>query len=255
MTRRFVVTAFIFLCVARPVVAQSADAIPVRTFSLQQLDVQSAAKLLAPYLQSPASGAFEAGRSTGVITVRGTTRELHTVDSLLRVFDRPKRTMLLRFQLLEPTDVKTSDPRIVEATTALREVAPSAGYHLVGEGIARIEDREDFEMSLSGSETRYALTGKAQSSSDGSQGISLWIRLSQMGEGLPTGVPSAFNQTILFSTTVSLANKQIVVLGSAASRTGPRAAVDTAPTAQHEAPPLSGRFIILTVRPEILARP
>jgi hypothetical protein len=255
VTRRIVVTAFILLVVARPAIAQTSEAIPVRTFSLQQLDVQSAAKLLAPYLQSPASGAFEAGRSTGVITVRGTTRELHTVDSLLRIFDHPKRTMLLRFQLLEPTDFNTTDHRIVEASAALREVAPSPGYRLVGEGIARIEDREDFEMSISGSGMRYALTGHAQSSSDGPQGIQLGIRLSQMAEGFQTGVPSAFSQTVLFSTTVTLINKQIVVLGSAASRPGPRTDVDTAPSAKREAPPLSGRFIILTVRPEILVRP
>ncbi len=255
MTHRNFVTAFVMLFAARTVVAQSSDAVPVRTFSLHQLDVQSAAKLLSPYLQSPMAGAFESGRSAGVITVRGTNRELHTVDSLLRIFDRPKRTMLVKFQLLEPTDANTSDHRIVEASTALREVAPAAGYRLVGEGIARVEDREDFEMSISGSGARYALTGHAQSSSDGPQSIQLAIRLSQMAEGFPTGVPSAFSQTVLFSTTVSLINKQIVVLGSAASPLGPRAAVDTAAAAKREVPPLSGRFIILTVRPEILARP
>jgi len=255
VTRHLIVTAFVLLAVARTAVAQSSDALPVRTFSLQQLDVQSAAKLVSPYLQSPMSGAFESGKSAGVITVRGTNRELNTVDSLLRIFDRPKRTMLLRFQLLEPTDVKTSDPRIAEASTALREVIPAAGYRLAGEGVARIEDSKDFEMSISGSEAQYALTGHAQSSADGPNGIQLWIRLSQMAEGFPTGVPSAFTQTVLFSTTVTLINKQIVVLGSAASRPGPRAAADTAPNAMRDVPPLSGRFIILTVRPEIIVRP
>lgn len=255
VTHRIFVIVFALLSVARAAVAQPAEAVPVRTFSLQQLDVQSAAKLLSPYLQSPMAGAFESGKSSGVITVRGTNRELQTVDSLLRIFDRPKRTMLLRFQLLEPTDAKASDPRIAETSAALREVFPPAGYRLVGEGVARIEDRKDFEMSISGSETRYGLTGLAQASNDGPQVIQLEIRLSQMGEGFPTGLPSAFSQTVLFATTVSLINKQIVVLGSAASRPRPAASTDTAPSAIREGPPLSGRFIILSVRPEILVRP
>ncbi|MCC6241794.1 MAG: hypothetical protein IT353_15510, partial [Gemmatimonadaceae bacterium] len=90
---------------------------------------------------------------------------------------------------------------------------------------------------------------------DGPQVIQLEIKLAQMGEGIPTGLPSAFTQTVLFATTVSLINKQIVVLGSAASRAGPRASVDSVPSTKRAPAPLSGRFIILTVRPEILARP
>jgi hypothetical protein len=255
VTRRLLVVIVLMLSSAPKMFAQQAEVVPVRTFTLQQLDVQSAAKLLSPYLQSPMAGAFESGNSARVITVRGTNRELHTVDSLLRIFDRPKRTMLLRFQLLEPTEQNVSDPRIAEASAALREVAPSAGYRLVGEGIARIEDRKDFEVSISGSETWYALSGVAQASNEGPQVIQLEIRLSQMSDWVSTGLPSAFSQTVLFATTVSLINKQIVVLGSAASRSGPRVSVDTAPSTKRQAPPLSGRFIILTVRPEILVRP
>jgi len=224
------------------------EPIPVRTFTLKRLAVKDAAKLLSPYLQSASSGAFETGSDVQAITIRGTPRELKTVDSLLAIFDRTPRSVLLRFQIIEAVEDSRKDPRIAEVEASLHELFRYPGYRLIGEGIAKSEEEHEFSLSLGGEGASYAVEGTVMSSDDASGMIRLAMSMSQ-----PIMITLFGNQP-LFSTRLSVPVGQIVVLGSASPRFYDRKAGDTSTVAMPGASPRIGRPIILTVRPEFIGK-
>lgn len=138
------------LLTALPALGQAQDPrdLPVRTFKLQNLRPQDAAKLLGPYVNAPNGGVFDAG-SINAITVRETHAVLALVDSLLRVHDRPRAVVTLRFQLIAALDSNFRDPSIAGIDAELRKLFRFSGYELIGEGTARTEERSDYTMSMS----------------------------------------------------------------------------------------------------------
>ena len=133
-----------------PAMAQAQDPrdLAVRTFKLQNLRPEDAAKLLGPYVNAPNGGVFDAG-SINAITVRETHSVLALVDSLLKVHDRPRAVVTMRFQLIAALDSSFRDPTIAGIDAELRKLFRFAGYELIGEGTARTEERSDYTMSLS----------------------------------------------------------------------------------------------------------
>src|SRR5688500_18304796 len=103
----------VLLVLGLPAPARSQDPrdLLVRTFKLQNLSAADAAKLLAPYVNAPNGGVFEAG-SLNAITVRETHSMLAVVDSLLRTHDRPRSVVTMRFQLIAALDSNHRDPAI-----------------------------------------------------------------------------------------------------------------------------------------------
>jgi hypothetical protein len=228
---------------------QPRAAVPVRTFPLHRLSVKDAAKLLAPYLQSELSGAFETGSDVHAITVRGTARELHSVDSLLAIFDRAPRSVLLRFQIIEATEDATKDPRISEVDASLRDLFRYAGYRLAAEGIARTEEaQQGFEVSLGAGGASYTVRGVVRSADDAGGTMRLSLSLEQ-----PMMIPLMGNQS-LFSTQLVVPVGQVVVLGSASPRFYDRKGDDTNSVATAIQTPRQGNPIILTVRPEFIGK-
>ncbi|HEX6314896.1 MAG TPA: secretin N-terminal domain-containing protein [Gemmatimonadaceae bacterium] len=138
------------LMLGLPFMAEGQDPrdLPVRTFKLQNLRAEDAAKLLGPYVNAPNGGVFDAG-SINAITVRETHSVLALVDSLLRVHDRPRASVTLRFQLIAALDTNHRDPAIAGIDTELRRLFRFAGYELLGEGSARTEELREFTVSLS----------------------------------------------------------------------------------------------------------
>lgn len=145
-TRSFLVVLFLGL----PALVQAQDPrdLAVRTFKLQNLRPEDAAKLLAPYVNAPNGGVFDAG-SINAITVRETHSVLALVDSLLKVHDRPRAVVTMRFQLIAALDSNFRDPAIAGIDAELRKLFRFSGYELIGEGTARTEERSDYTMSLS----------------------------------------------------------------------------------------------------------
>lgn len=146
--RRFALIPLLALGLPAPAQAQDPRDLPVRTFKLQNLSAEDAAKLLGPYVNAPNGGVFEAG-SINAITVRETHSVLALVDSLLRVHDRPRAVVTMRFQLIAALDSTYRDPAIAGIDAELRKLFRFPGYELIGEGTARTEERSDFTMSLS----------------------------------------------------------------------------------------------------------
>jgi hypothetical protein len=140
----------VLLVLGLPAPARSQDPrdLPVRTFKLQNLSAADAAKLLAPYVNAPNGGVFEAG-SINAITVRETHSMLAVVDSLLRTHDRPRSVVTMRFQLIAALDSNYRDPAISGIDAELRKLFRFSGYELIGEGTARTEERSDYAMTLS----------------------------------------------------------------------------------------------------------
>jgi hypothetical protein len=220
----------------------------VRTYALKRLTVTDAAKLLAPYLQSATSGAFESGADSRAITVRGSARELKTVDSLLAIFDRSTRTVLLRFQIIEVTDDVKKDPRISDVENSLRELFRFPGYRLIGEGITRTEEANAFELSIGADGVSYKVAGRVSSVDDASSSVRLLVQLEQ-GVLMPMIGPRK-----LFGSQMSVPIRQIMVLGSAAPAYFDAKSTDTLTTVVLTRPLRLGRPIILTVRAEIAGK-
>jgi hypothetical protein len=154
MRKGLMLVAFLVL----PAMAKAQDPrdLAVRTFRLQNLRPEDAAKLLGPYVNAPNGGVFEAG-SINAITVRETHAVLALVDSLLKVHDRPRAVVTMRFQLIAALDSSVRDPAIAGIDVELRKLFRFSGYELIGEGTARSEERSDFTMSLSTKPTMVTL--------------------------------------------------------------------------------------------------
>jgi hypothetical protein len=146
--RQFALIALLVVGLPAPAQAQDPRDLPVRTFKLQNLSAEDAAKLLGPYVNAPNGGVFEAG-SINAITVRETHSVLALVDSMLRVHDRPRAVVTMRFQLIAALDSNHRDPAIAGIDAELRKLFRFSGYELIGEGTARTEERSNFTMSLS----------------------------------------------------------------------------------------------------------
>lgn len=223
--------------------------LPVRTFALEHLDVKDAARLVAPYLQSLASGAFEAGAGLRVLTIRGTLQELERAAELLAEYDRAPRTVRLRFQIIEPTQEPTQDPRIREVTGALRELFAAPGYRLLGEALVTTDESRQFHVTISAGQTPLYVNGLAQRSEHAESGVRLRVTLAQQPDDL-----SKSWMAPLFSGSLTAVMGQVVVLGSAV----PLIFGDTAGgsgSSESRGQQYGQRTIILTVQPQLVQKP
>lgn len=223
--------------------------LPVQTFTLKHLDVKDAARLVAPYLQSPASGAFEAASGLGVITIRGTLPELERAKALLAEFDRAPRSVRLRFQIIEPVQEANQDPRIREVTSALRELFAAPGYRLLGEAVVTTDEFRRFHVTISAGQTPLYVHGLAQRAEHSDAGVRLQVALNQNGtdEGKPGLTP-------LFSGSLTAVMGQVVVLGSAVPLMFGDA-TGAATSSDLRGQRFGARTIILTVQPQLLDTP
>lgn len=146
--RRHALLIVAFLAIPALARGQDPRDLSVKTFKLRNLKPDDAAKLLGPYVNSPGGGVFEAG-SLSAITVRETSSILLLVDSLLRVHDRARAAVSMRFQLIAALDTARRDPAINGIDAELRKLFKFPGYELIGEGTAFTEEMSDFTMTLS----------------------------------------------------------------------------------------------------------
>ncbi|HET9064214.1 MAG TPA: hypothetical protein VFN22_00140 [Gemmatimonadales bacterium] len=134
-----------------------------RSFALNHLGADAAAKLISPYVGNVGGAVYSAGSGVDALTVtvpRGQAALLSTVDSLLRVFDRAPRAVTLRFQLVVTTDQAIADPRLSDVQEALRSLFSFKGYRLLAEGTTVVGEREDFGLTMSSDQNRFVVTGE-----------------------------------------------------------------------------------------------
>lgn len=224
--------------------AQDPRDLAVKTFKLQNLRPDDAAKLLGPYVNSPGGGVFEAG-SIGAITVRETPSVMALIDSVLRVHDRPRAVVTLRFQLIAALDSTQRDPAIAAIETELRKLFRFSGYELIGEGTATTEELNEFTMTLSAKSATLAKGSPDDPAFDEPYVIKGWVERVE-GTGADRTVRlnlslqdarRARDATDLLRTGLTMPMGQGVILGSATppNRLGSRVA------------------LILVVQPELAA--
>ena len=190
----------------------AAQATQVRTFNLSRLSPTEAAQLVTPYVDGSVGGVFSAGTGVRAITIRGTRETLATVDSILRVNDRPAGTVRLRFRLIAAVDsTGPVDPAIADVDAALRGLFSYKGYRFLGEGaIVAQEGIEGFSLTINvSSMERYVVGGSIRRLDLDGPVPTADIRLDLRG-------PIAEAGSYLLLTEVPAALGKTVVVGSSA---------------------------------------
>ena len=210
MIRKTFLVAFLALALPSFASAQDPRDLSIRTFKLKNMRPEDAAKLLVPYVNSPGGGVFEAG-SVGSITVRETSSILTLVDSLLRVHDKARAVISMRFKLIAALDSSMRDPAIEGIDAELRKLFRFPGYQLIGEGTMLTEEMNSFTTTLatkamrigSGNERfseafqiRGWLEGLAESGADRSLRMTVSL-MSNKDELLRTGMTVPVGQTVI----------------------------------------------------------
>lgn len=185
----------------------AAQATQVRTFNLDRLSPTEAAQLVTPYVDGAVGGVFSAGTGVRAITVRGTRETIATIDSILRVNDRPAGTIRLRFRLIAAVDSTLPvDPAIADVDAALRGLFSFKGYRFMGEGaVVATEGIEGFNMTLNVSNMeRYIVGGSVRLTDPDGADPTVRLRLSLRGplaeagrDLLHTEVPVALGKTVV----------------------------------------------------------
>lgn len=216
MHRRVLLIALLALALPAASRGQDPRDLSVKTFQLKNLRPDDAAKLVGPYVNSPGGGVFEAG-SIGAITVRETPTILQLVDSLLRVHDRARATVSMRFQLIAALDTARRDPAIASVDAELRKLFKFAGYELIGEGTALTEEMTEFTTTLSTKprgvgDQRFSEAFRIRGWVEGVQGAgaSRTVRMTVALQDAMTG-----KESDLLRTGLTMPTGQIVILGSA----------------------------------------
>jgi len=199
-----------------------------RTFELQYLDAETAARLIEPYLYVDREGTPGAMSTAGnmashLITVRETPDNLDKIARVLAEYDQPAPMVQLHFQVIEADGSTTKDPAIEDVESALRQLFRFRGYRLLSEAV------------LSG------VSGSSMTQNLGGEGRGFGIRadiLDVRGSGDSGTVRfdvSLWGQSVgpVFETTANVRMGQTMVLGS----TKPEPAMQT---------------LILAVRPEVM---
>jgi hypothetical protein len=247
MTLRAIRLVLFVAAAAIPValIAQEPAAPEIRTFPLQHLSNVDAAKLVAPYVQygisaipSVASGVYEAGSAVHAITVRAIPEVLKRVDSLLKANDRPRPTVILRFQLIAATDSTVHDQGIAAIDGELHNLFRFNGYRLLAQTSSWVDEGDTFVATLRGAHqgdlfaVGGGVTAVQQVASKGSVRIYISLDEKKREQQMAGVAVSVVSDQRLLSTGLSIPLGQTVVVGSG---------VSTGATPAY----------ILTVRPEL----
>ena len=216
MIRNAVLAALLALSLPSIGSAQDPRDLSIRTFKLRNMKPEDAAKLLSPYVISPGSGVFEAG-SVGAITVRETFTTLTLIDSLLRIHDKPRAVMSMRFKLIAALDSSMRDPAIDDIDAQLRKLFRFRGYELIGEGTMLSEESTDFMTTLS---TKARRIGNSNQMWEETFRIRGWMDgITGTGDERTVRVQvtlqDAANDAELLRTGLTLSIGQTIILGSA----------------------------------------
>jgi hypothetical protein len=238
--RKILLVALLALSMPAVSPAQDPRNLDIRTFKLRNMRPDDAAKLLSPYVTSPGGGVFEAG-SVGAITVRETYTTLMLIDSLLKIHDKARAVVSMRFKLIAALDSSMRDPAVDDIDAELRKLFKFRGYELIGEGTMLSEEMTDFMTTVStkprsagrdmgtGKDVMFSETFRIRGWMDGITGTG-----SERTIRLQVTVQDAGNDNELLRTGLTLPIGQTVILGSAKPAMGVRGA------------------LILVVQPEIV---
>lgn len=199
-----------------------------RTFELQYLDAETAARLIEPYLYvdregTPGTMSTAGDMASHLITVRETPDNLDKIERVLSEYDQPAPMVQLHFQVIEANGSTTPDSAIAGVESALRQLFRFRGYRLLSEAVV----------------TGVAGSGMSQNLGGEGQGFGIRAHILDVRGGPDSGTVrfdvGLFGRSVgeVFETTANVRMGQTMVLGS----TRPSPSMET---------------LILAVRPEVI---
>ncbi len=191
-----------------------------RTFTLAHIEPDEALLLVQAYVPE-GRGTIRMTRAPSALTITAPEARLQQIEEVLRTHDRPTPDVQLRFQIIEADGFTDTDPAIADVQQALQQVFRFSGYRLGGEAVVRVRAPSALRQQVMIGDEPYLLDGtvnRVLESADGNA-ADLGVRLSG-----PSGE--------LLSTSVTIPDGQVVVVGSARSQA-------------------AGRTLILVVRAQI----
>ncbi len=129
-----------------------------RTFQLNHLDGDEAARLISPYVWGDRKDApGQMNNVRGSITVRETPDNLEKIARVLAEYDRAKPSVRLHFRIIQADGAVTTDPAIAEVEAALRKLFRFRGYRLVAEALAGGMEGSEISQVVAGLGGTYVI--------------------------------------------------------------------------------------------------
>jgi hypothetical protein len=199
-----------------------------RTFELQYLDAETAARLIEPYLYldregTPGTMSTAGNVASHLITVRETPDNLAKIERVLSEYDQPAPMVQLHFQVIEANGNTTPDSAIAGIESALRQLFRFRGYRLLYEAVLSGVAGSSMSQTLGGEVQYFNIRANILDVRGGAD--SGTVRFDVSLSGPPLGQ--------VFETTANVRMGQTMVLGS----TRPSPSMET---------------LILAVRPEVI---
>jgi hypothetical protein len=199
-----------------------------RTFELQYLDAETAARLIEPYLYldregTPGTMSTAGNVASHLITVRETPDNLAKIERVLSEYDQPAPRVQLHFQVIEANGNTTPDSAIAGIESALRQLFRFRGYRLLYEAVLSGVAGSSMSQTLGGEVQYFNIRANILDVRGGAD--SGTVRFDVSLSGPPLGQ--------VFETTANVRMGQTMVLGS----TRPSPSMET---------------LILAVRPEVI---
>ena len=132
---RYYLTAFVTLAAATTG-CMGGTSLDTRTFELQHLDEDRAARIIAPYVyEDRPEGAGMIAYADGKLSVRETPDNLDKIARVLEEYDREPPSVRLTFQVIEANGNSESDPAIADIERELRQLFRFEGYTLLAQAL------------------------------------------------------------------------------------------------------------------------
>lgn len=184
--------------------SEMGSGLDVRTFELQYLEVEAAARIVDPYVFGDQGSMISIDDHTRTLTIRETPAMLERIEVVLKEFDRPEPTVSLKVQIIEADGNASPDPAIADVEEALRGLFRFEGYELIAEALVRGSSWTEFSQRVAGSGEGYLVEGRFGEARVAGEGgtVGLDVRLISLdhGEVFQTAVRVTLGQTMVLGT-------------------------------------------------------
>jgi len=149
---------------------RSGPELEVRTFKVEHVGVESAAKVIEPYVYTDrpdAPGAISTSINLDTVSVRETADNLARIERVLAEVDVPRtvtgtqaKSFRLHFQLVEANGEPRTDPAIADLAAELAKTFRFQGYALTGEAHVVAREGDSFKHFLKTNSGQYRVQGR-----------------------------------------------------------------------------------------------
>jgi type II secretory pathway component GspD/PulD (secretin) len=178
----------------------------VRTFKVQYIQPEAAARIIDPYVFVDRGGSRTYDNENGLITVRETPEMLSRIEEVLARYDVAEPSVQLHFRLIEADGAAASDPALDDIRAALpSEVFRFRNYQQVAEAVMTGSEWGNIAQEVATPKSRYHIEGRIGEVRRAEDGGTVQLEVALSAPGIGT----------IFGTSVNARVGQLLVLGSA----------------------------------------